>query len=128
MSYPLSITFSPHESYQMGNGICSIVILITHLCLEGGKKSNRKTHDLTSQSCVVQDDAKRRSVSIDETPRGSWASSIFDLKNSSPDALLPTVLEQTAAEDMDHRNTEARQQGRHNDLLGLFPPPDEVCI
>uniref|UniRef100_A0AAX7SZ15 Dedicator of cytokinesis 6 n=1 Tax=Astatotilapia calliptera TaxID=8154 RepID=A0AAX7SZ15_ASTCA len=90
-----------------------------------GKKSNRKTHDLTSQSCVVQDDAKRRSVSIDETPRGSWASSIFDLKNSSPDALLPTVLEQTAAEDMDHRNTEARQQGRHNDLLGLFPPPDE---
>ncbi|XP_005939979.1 dedicator of cytokinesis protein 6 isoform X1 [Astatotilapia calliptera] len=72
-----------------------------------------------------QDDAKRRSVSIDETPRGSWASSIFDLKNSSPDALLPTVLEQTAAEDMDHRNTEARQQGRHNDLLGLFPPPDE---
>lgn len=74
-----------------------------------------------------QDDAKRRSVSLDETPRGSWASSIFDLKNSTPDALLPSVLERTAVEDMDHRNTEARQQGRHNDLLGLYPPPDEVC-
>uniref|UniRef100_A0A672GK90 Dedicator of cytokinesis 6 n=1 Tax=Salarias fasciatus TaxID=181472 RepID=A0A672GK90_SALFA len=72
-----------------------------------------------------QDDAKRRSVSIDETPRGSWASSIFDLKNSSPDALLPSVLERTAAEDMDRRNTEARLQGRHGDLLGLYPPPDE---
>uniref|UniRef100_A0A665V7C9 Dedicator of cytokinesis 6 n=1 Tax=Echeneis naucrates TaxID=173247 RepID=A0A665V7C9_ECHNA len=72
-----------------------------------------------------QDDSKRRSVSLDETPRGSWASSIFDLKNSSPDALLPSVLERTAAEDMDHRNTEARLQGRHSDLMGLYPPPDE---
>ncbi|KAA8585261.1 hypothetical protein FQN60_003955 [Etheostoma spectabile] len=67
-----------------------------------------------------QDDAKRRSVSLDETPRGSWASSIFDLKNSSPDALLPSVLEHTAVEDMDRRNTEARLQGRHSDLLGLM--------
>ncbi|KAK5856107.1 hypothetical protein PBY51_007726 [Eleginops maclovinus] len=72
-----------------------------------------------------QDDAKRRSVSLDETPRGSWASSIFDLKNSSPDAILPSVLERAAAEDMDRRNTEARLQGRHSDLLGLYPPPDE---
>uniref|UniRef100_A0A4W5LG26 Dedicator of cytokinesis 6 n=1 Tax=Hucho hucho TaxID=62062 RepID=A0A4W5LG26_9TELE len=72
-----------------------------------------------------QDDAKRQSVSLDDTPRGSWASSIFDLKNSSPDALLPSVLERTAADDMDRRNAEARLQGRHSDLLGLFPPPDE---
>uniref|UniRef100_A0A668AKZ1 Dedicator of cytokinesis 6 n=1 Tax=Myripristis murdjan TaxID=586833 RepID=A0A668AKZ1_9TELE len=72
-----------------------------------------------------QDDAKRRSVSLDDTPRGSWASSIFDLKNSSPDALLPSVLERTAAEEMDRRNTDARLQGRHSDLLGLYPPPDE---
>ncbi|XP_027897371.1 dedicator of cytokinesis protein 7 isoform X1 [Xiphophorus couchianus] len=72
-----------------------------------------------------QDDSKRRSVSLDETPRGSWASSIFDLKNSSPDALLPSVLERTAAEDMDRNNMEARSQERHSDLLGLYPPPDE---
>ncbi|XP_072532651.1 dedicator of cytokinesis protein 7 isoform X4 [Salminus brasiliensis] len=72
-----------------------------------------------------QDDSKRRSVSLDDTPRGSWASSIFDLKNSSPDALLPSLLERTAAEDMDRRNTENRQQGRHPDLLGLYPTPDE---
>lgn len=78
--------------------------------------------------CLFQDDAKRRSVSLDDTPRGSWASSIFDLKNSSPDALLPAVLERTAAEDMDRRNTEARLQGRHPNLLGLYPPPDEVSV
>lgn len=83
---------------------------------------------ISSLCLVVEDDAKRRSVSLDETPRGSWASSIFDLKNSSPDALLPSVLERTAAEDMDHRNTQARLQGRHSDLLGLYPPPDEVCV
>ncbi|KTG38608.1 hypothetical protein cypCar_00023848, partial [Cyprinus carpio] len=72
-----------------------------------------------------QDDSKRHSVSLDDTPRGSWASSIFDLKNSTPDALLPSVLERTAAEDMDRRNAENRQQGRHADLLGLYPVPDE---
>ncbi|XP_058233853.1 dedicator of cytokinesis protein 7-like isoform X13 [Hemibagrus wyckioides] len=72
-----------------------------------------------------QDDLKRRSLSLDDTPRGSWASSIFDLKNSSADALLPSLLERTAAEDMDHRNTENRLQGRYPDLLGLYPAPDE---
>ncbi|KAL1278552.1 hypothetical protein QQF64_025225, partial [Cirrhinus molitorella] len=72
-----------------------------------------------------QDDSKRHSVSLDDTPRGSWASSIFDLKNSTPDALLPSVLERTAAEDMDRRNSENRQQCRHTDLLGLYPAPDE---
>ncbi|XP_026110053.1 dedicator of cytokinesis protein 7-like isoform X3 [Carassius auratus] len=72
-----------------------------------------------------QDDSKRHSVSLDDTPRGSWASSIFDLKNSTHDALLPSVLERTAAEDMDRRNAENRQQCRHADLLGLYPAPDE---
>lgn len=81
-----------------------------------------------SISLLLQEEAKRQSVGLDETPRGSWASSIFDLKNSSPDVLLPSVLERTAPEDMDRRNTEARQQGRHSDLLGLYPPPDEVCL
>ncbi|XP_077590257.1 dedicator of cytokinesis protein 7 isoform X1 [Stigmatopora nigra] len=72
-----------------------------------------------------QNDTKRRSASIDETPRGSWANSIFDLRNSAPDVLLRSVLERTGAEDMDCRNTEARLQERHGDLLGLYLPPDE---
>lgn len=97
-------------------------------CLPGRKNPPHDLISLSHSSYVLQDDAKRRSVSLDETPRGSWASSIFDLKNSAPDALLPSVLERTAPEDMDHRNTKARLQGRHIDLLGLYPPPDEVCL
>lgn len=84
-------------------------------------KRNHRDND------AFQDDAKRRSASLEDMPRGSWASSILDLKNSSPDLLLPSVLERTAAEDMDRRNAEARLQGRHPDLLGLYPPPDQVC-
>ncbi|XP_061079182.1 dedicator of cytokinesis protein 7-like isoform X1 [Conger conger] len=72
-----------------------------------------------------QEEVKRRSVTVDEAPRGSWACSIFDLKNSSPDSLLPSVLERSATEEMDRRNADARLQGRHPDLLGLFPAPDE---
>uniref|UniRef100_A0A8C9XU95 Dedicator of cytokinesis 6 n=1 Tax=Sander lucioperca TaxID=283035 RepID=A0A8C9XU95_SANLU len=85
----------------------------------------KQTFELDEVAAAERQDDQRRSVSLDETPRGSWASSIFDLKNSSPDALLPSVLERTAAEDMDRRNTEARLQGRHSDLLGLYSPPDE---
>uniref|UniRef100_A0A3B4YZ26 Dedicator of cytokinesis protein 7-like n=1 Tax=Stegastes partitus TaxID=144197 RepID=A0A3B4YZ26_9TELE len=77
------------------------------------------------KECTTLEPPLPEEEDLDETPRGSWASSIFDLKNSSPDALLPSVLERTAAEDMDRRNTEARLQGRHSDLLGLYPPPDE---
>nr|XP_015204455.1 PREDICTED: dedicator of cytokinesis protein 6 [Lepisosteus oculatus] len=74
---------------------------------------------------VHQEDLKRRSVSLDDTPRGSWASSIFDLKNSAPDCLLPSLLERNAPEEIDNRNAEKRREGRHPDLLGLFPAPDE---
>uniref|UniRef100_A0A668ACQ8 Dedicator of cytokinesis 6 n=1 Tax=Myripristis murdjan TaxID=586833 RepID=A0A668ACQ8_9TELE len=85
----------------------------------------KQTFELDEAAAAERQDDQRRSVSLDDTPRGSWASSIFDLKNSSPDALLPSVLERTAAEEMDRRNTDARLQGRHSDLLGLYPPPDE---
>ncbi|XP_076850145.1 dedicator of cytokinesis protein 6-like isoform X2 [Brachyhypopomus gauderio] len=72
-----------------------------------------------------QDDPKRRSVSMDDTPRGSWASSVFDLKNSSPDVLLPSLLDRATAEDVDQRNAESRQQGRHPHFLALYSAPDE---
>ncbi|XP_035384987.1 dedicator of cytokinesis protein 6-like isoform X2 [Electrophorus electricus] len=79
----------------------------------------------TSDRQDEQDDPKRRSVSMDDTPRGSWASSVFDLKNSSPDALLPCLLERATAEDVDHRNAECRQQGRNPHFLALYSAPDE---
>ncbi|GAB1288661.1 Dedicator of cytokinesis protein 7 [Apodemus speciosus] len=72
-----------------------------------------------------QDDLKRRSMSIDDTPRGSWACSIFDLKNSLPDALLPNLLDRTPNEEIDRQNDEQRKSNRHKELFALHPSPDE---
>ncbi|GCC35926.1 hypothetical protein chiPu_0014416 [Chiloscyllium punctatum] len=72
-----------------------------------------------------QDDLKRRSVSIDDTPRGSWACSIFDLKNSLPDAVLPNLLDRSPIEEIDQQNEEQRKANRHKELFALYPAPDE---
>uniref|UniRef100_A0A8C3HAH7 Dedicator of cytokinesis 6 n=1 Tax=Chrysemys picta bellii TaxID=8478 RepID=A0A8C3HAH7_CHRPI len=71
------------------------------------------------------EELKRRSPSLDDTPRGSWASSVFDLKNSVADPLLPALLEHTAMEELDRGNEELRKENRHPELLALFPAPDE---
>ncbi|XP_056426441.1 dedicator of cytokinesis protein 6 isoform X5 [Hyla sarda] len=78
-----------------------------------------------AEECIVQEDKKRASASMDETPRGSWASSIFDLKNSSPDPLLPNLLDRTPPEEIDRMNEEQRRENRHPHLLTLYPAPDE---
>nr|XP_023650278.1 dedicator of cytokinesis protein 7 isoform X12 [Paramormyrops kingsleyae] len=72
-----------------------------------------------------QDDLKRRSMSIDDTPRGSWACSIFDLKNSMPDALLPHLLDRAPNEEIDRHNEEQRKAHRHRELFALHPALDE---
>ncbi|CAJ0935736.1 unnamed protein product, partial [Ranitomeya imitator] len=54
---------------------------------------------------------KRASVSMDETPRGSWASSIFDLKNSAPDPLLANLLDRAPPEEMDRINEQLSYGG-----------------
>ncbi|XP_039370294.1 dedicator of cytokinesis protein 6 isoform X3 [Mauremys reevesii] len=71
------------------------------------------------------EELKRRSPSLDDTPRGSWASSVFDLKNSVADPLLPALLGHTAMEELDRCNEELRKENRHPELLALFPAPDE---
>uniref|UniRef100_A0A4W5RXC4 Dedicator of cytokinesis 7 n=1 Tax=Hucho hucho TaxID=62062 RepID=A0A4W5RXC4_9TELE len=72
-----------------------------------------------------QDDLKRRSMSIDDTPRGSWACSIFDLKNSVPDALLPHLLDRAPNEEIDRHNEEHRKSNRHRELFALHPALEE---
>uniref|UniRef100_A0A8C8GF99 Dedicator of cytokinesis 7 n=1 Tax=Oncorhynchus tshawytscha TaxID=74940 RepID=A0A8C8GF99_ONCTS len=76
-------------------------------------------------SVVFQDDLKRRSMSIDDTPRGSWACSIFDLKNSVPDAVLPHLLDRAPNEEIDRHNEEHRKSHRHRELFALHPALDE---
>uniref|UniRef100_A0A8D3E5S6 Dedicator of cytokinesis 7 n=1 Tax=Scophthalmus maximus TaxID=52904 RepID=A0A8D3E5S6_SCOMX len=81
--------------------------------------------DLFISLVVLQDDLKRRSMSIDDTPRGSWACSIFDLKNSQPDALLPHLLDRAPNEEIDRHNEEHRKSHRHRELFALHPALDE---
>ncbi|XP_073443617.1 dedicator of cytokinesis protein 6 isoform X5 [Dendrobates tinctorius] len=76
-------------------------------------------------SAEEQEEKKRGSVSMDETPRGSWASSIFDLKNSAPDALLANLLDRAPPEEKDRINEEQRRDSRHPHILSLYPAPDE---
>lgn len=45
-----------------------------------------------------------------------------------PDAPLPGLLERTAPEEADLRNAALRREGRHPEILALFPAPDEVCL
>uniref|UniRef100_A0A8C7CGX3 Dedicator of cytokinesis 7 n=1 Tax=Oncorhynchus kisutch TaxID=8019 RepID=A0A8C7CGX3_ONCKI len=80
---------------------------------------------LTCVFVLPQDDLKRRSISIDETPRGSWACSIFDLKNSVPDALLPHLLDRAPNEEIDRHNEEHRKSNRHRELFALHPALEE---
>lgn len=67
-------------------------------------------------------------MSIDDTPRGSWACSIFDLKNSLPDALLPHLLDRAPNEEIDRHNEEQRKANRHRELFALHPALDEVGL
>lgn len=67
-------------------------------------------------------------MSIDDTPRGSWACSIFDLKNSLPDALLPHLLDRAPNEEIDRHNEEQRKANRHRELFALHPALDEVFL
>uniref|UniRef100_A0ACB8EMP7 Uncharacterized protein n=1 Tax=Sphaerodactylus townsendi TaxID=933632 RepID=A0ACB8EMP7_9SAUR len=71
------------------------------------------------------DNQKRGSASLDDTPRGSWASSIFDLKNCVADSLLPSLLTRTAIEEMDRGNEAQRKEKRLGEILALYPAPEE---
>uniref|UniRef100_H3DL65 Dedicator of cytokinesis 7 n=1 Tax=Tetraodon nigroviridis TaxID=99883 RepID=H3DL65_TETNG len=74
---------------------------------------------------LFTDCLKRRSMSIDDTPRGSWACSIFDLKNSLPDVLLPHLLDRAPNEEIDRHNEDQRKCNRNRELFALYPALDE---
>uniref|UniRef100_A0A3B4A7C3 Uncharacterized protein n=1 Tax=Periophthalmus magnuspinnatus TaxID=409849 RepID=A0A3B4A7C3_9GOBI len=80
--------------------------------------------DEMPETSSYQDD-QRRSMSIDDTPRGSWACSIFDLKNSLPDPLLPHLLDRAPNEEIDRHNQDQRKTSRHRELFALHPALDE---
>ncbi|XP_063863721.1 dedicator of cytokinesis protein 7-like isoform X4 [Scylla paramamosain] len=67
----------------------------------------------------------RHSSHLSDTPRGSWASSVFDLRNSVADPLLPSLLTRIPLDTVDTNNQQARQENRQDSLFVLYPPQDE---
>lgn len=65
---------------------------------------------------------------MNDTPRGSWASSIFDLKQSQADALLPKLLERVTYDEVDRNNEAQRQQNRQDSIFSLYPLAEEVSF
>ena len=63
---------------------------------------------------------------MNDTPRNSWASSIFDLKNSQADNLLTHLLDRAQPEDVDFHNEEQRMLNRQDALFDVYPPQLEV--
>lgn len=63
---------------------------------------------------------------MNSVPRGSWASSIFDLKSSQGDQLLPHLFDQVSYEQIDEDNRKCRQENREDTLFSLFPGEEEV--
>jgi len=63
---------------------------------------------------------------MNDTPRGSWASSIFDLKQSQADSLLKDLFDRVSYEQVDKNNDDQRQQNRQDSLFSLYQIPEEV--
>ncbi|ESP02458.1 hypothetical protein LOTGIDRAFT_199704 [Lottia gigantea] len=72
-----------------------------------------------------RDSNKRQSIHMNETPRGSWASSIFDLKQSQADLMLPNLFDRLTPETVDKNNENNRQEKRQDNIFSLYPQQEE---
>ncbi|XP_055333628.1 dedicator of cytokinesis protein 7-like isoform X2 [Paramacrobiotus metropolitanus] len=61
----------------------------------------------------------------EDRTRNSWASGVFDLRQSNPDALIPGLLDRLPAEDRDAINRRKRQDKRQPAIFSLYPSQDE---
>uniref|UniRef100_A0A7M4EVE5 Dedicator of cytokinesis 7 n=1 Tax=Crocodylus porosus TaxID=8502 RepID=A0A7M4EVE5_CROPO len=132
----------PEERYEMDPHVRDCVRSYT----EDWAIVNRKYYKMgTGFNPNTSDKQKERQKGLpkqifesDEAPDGNsyqdeqvmclttlWACSIFDLKNSLPDALLPNLLDRTPNEEIDHQNDDQRKSNRHKELFALHPAPDE---
>uniref|UniRef100_A0A8C8E250 Dedicator of cytokinesis 7 n=1 Tax=Oryzias sinensis TaxID=183150 RepID=A0A8C8E250_9TELE len=81
--------------------------------------------DEMPDSSSYQDDQVTGPVFFLFVLKGIWACSIFDLKNSLPDPLLPHLLDRAPNEDIDRHNEDQRKASRHRELFALHPALDE---
>ena len=64
--------------------------------------------------------SRATSLTMNDTPRGSWASSIFDLRNSQSDPMLPNLLERINPDEMDQHNLAQRHLSRQDAIFSLY--------
>ena len=72
--------------------------------------------------------SRTTSITMNDTPRGSWASSIFDLRNSQSDPMLPNLLERINPEEMDQHNLAQRHLNRQDVIFSLYPNQPVVSV
>lgn len=72
-----------------------------------------------------KDDSKNNRSHLLATPRGSWASSIFDLQSCQPDPLLQGLLDNIPIEDIDKQNETFREKNRVPSIFSIFPQPED---
>ena len=64
---------------------------------------------------------RTNSLQSNSGPRGSRTSSIFHLRNSQSDPLIPGLLDDISCDELDRINELRRQEGRHPSPFTLYP-------
>nr|CAB3239426.1 dedicator of cytokinesis protein 7 [Phallusia mammillata] len=71
---------------------------------------------------TAEEIANENNSSDQSKSRGSWASSVINLKNSQADVLMETVLDSTPQDEIDEENAKLRSEGRFPHLFSLYLP------
>ncbi|XP_067118403.1 dedicator of cytokinesis protein 7 isoform X1 [Centruroides vittatus] len=105
--------------------------------LEEDNQSHKDDEQISIQPPLAEDEdtsdsstppSNRQSLHLNDTPRGSWASSVFDLRNSQADQLIPSLLDHIPAEELDRTNATHRLENRQDAIFALYPSQDEEEI
>ncbi|XP_071954468.1 dedicator of cytokinesis protein 7-like [Antedon mediterranea] len=81
--------------------------------------------ELIDEDELQELEIRRGSIHMERTPRGSWASNIFNLESTEADDLLPKLLDHAPIDQQDSTNTDNRNKDRKLDLFTLYPAMDE---
>uniref|UniRef100_T1J9Y0 Uncharacterized protein n=1 Tax=Strigamia maritima TaxID=126957 RepID=T1J9Y0_STRMM len=130
-----------HRRYQHYSSSCAMHDPVAHKLTAIGSTSKQEFEiDLDDKKSPIENgviaaspvnqqdgdsDEKESLNSLNDTPRGSWASSVFDLRNSASDPLIPSLLDRVPIEDVDNLNEKRRSEDRQESVFALYPLQDE---
>ncbi|XP_065674534.1 dedicator of cytokinesis protein 7 isoform X2 [Hydra vulgaris] len=92
------------------------------------KQQHRHEYEIDSVNKNEEEQKKADSLqkAIQDTPRGSWASSIFDLQSCPPDPLLEALFDDISFEEMDRQNEIFRHKKRLDSMFSFFTQSEDV--